>query len=389
MHPSTQLENRIVSALETAIGLTNGGMDPNQALAKVAAEQQFGPEHIARMSEAFNKSKSVAFLKHAAPEERARAIPLADTNTVVQLVFKPIEKVAAAQPPRLDLSAVDMQVPAFQKAAAEAPAETIPVHSALARLEKYSSFCLKVREHTRQETLRARHNFNEALKEAVERMQPLSDGAFEKAAQLVINAQAQLGRQLMEAIANRARKPLAPLQKTASCAIFPAREPYLSVAKVFAAAQKYARAKHVETVLEKQAIVGGNLFSSFIGAMAGTSALPKPEVRALDVIDPQVFNQLKELEAREALTHLMLYDPDLKQYELPRLVGAYNRAVSVAPDAYKNPAVLKSMMVQDLESGGVKDPMTLRAEATMAKDLAQAQLLRNQRVQSMTAGEGA
>lgn len=74
-------------------------------------------------------------------------------------------------------------------------------------------------------------------------------------------------------------------------------------------------------------------------------------MRALDVIDPQVFNQLKELEARETLTHLMLYDTDLRQYELPKLIGAYNRAVSVVPEAFKNTAVLKSVLVQDLESG--------------------------------------
>jgi hypothetical protein len=392
MQPDTQLENRVIGAVEQAIAATNQGLSPDDAIAKVAAEQQFGPELCARMVEAFNKSKSVAYLKHAAAADRPKAFPLADTAAVLARVYRPVEKVAAAQPPRQDFSTLDFASagPVFEKAAADRE-ETIPVHSALARLEKFSSFCTKVGEYTRQETLRARHDFNEAVKEAAERMLPLSDGAFEKVAQLVINAHAQMGRQLMEVLAEQTRKPLAPLQKTASCAIFPAQQPYLSVARVFAAAQKFARANYVEQALAKQAALGGNLFSSFIGAMAATAAGEagkKPEARALDVIDPKVFNEIKELEARETLTHLMLYDPDLKRYEMPQLVGAYNRAVAVAPDAFKTPGILKSMMVQDLESGGVKDPMTMRAEATMAKELAHARLLRDQQVRSSMESAG-
>jgi hypothetical protein len=393
MQSDTLLENRVIGAVERAIELTNQGQSPNDAIAKVAAEQQLGPELIGRMAEAFNKSKSVAYLKQASADDRPKAFELADTATIVARIYTPVQKTAAVQPPQADFSAADLKplyaVP-FEKAAQSLQGETIPVHSAAARLEKFSSFCTKVREHTRQQTLIARHEFNEVLKEAVERAQTLSDQAFEKVAQLVVNGYPQTGRQLMQAVAEYARKPLAPLQKTASCAVFPAKEPYLTIARVYAAAQKYARAKYVEQALEKQAAVGGNLFSSFLGAMAATQAAEsgkRPEARALDVIDPQVFNQLKELEAREALTHLMLYDPDLKRYELPKLVGAYNRAVSMAPEAFKNPAILKSMMVQDLETGGVKDPMTMRAEATMAKDLAHARLLSDQQVRGMTEGE--
>lgn len=392
MQSDTQLENRVIGAVERAIELTNQGQSPNDAIAKVAAEQQLGPELIGRMAEAFNKSKSVAYLKQASAADRPKAFELADTATIVARIYAPVEKTAAVQPPQADFSGADLRplyaVP-FEKAA-QSLQETIPVHSAAARLEKFSSFCTKVREHTRQQTLIARHDFNKVLKEAVEQAQTLSDQAFEKVAQLVINGYPQTGRQLMQAVAEYARKPLAPLQKTASCAVFPAKEPYLTIARVYAAAQKYARAKYVEQVLEKQALAGGNLFSSFVGALAAGAtgeAGKKPEARALDVIDPQVFNQLKELEAREALTHLMLYDPDLKRYELPKLVGAYNRAVSMSPESFKNPAILKSMMVQDLESGGVKDPMTMRAEATMAKDLAHARLLSDQRVRGMTEGE--
>ena len=394
MLPDTQLENRVVSAVERAIEYTNQGQSPNDAIFKVASDQKFGPEHIGRMVEAFNKSKSVAYLKQASEADRPKPFALADTAAIVARIYAPpLEKAAAALPPRLDFSAVDigpLRAVPFEKAA-KLRQETIPVHSALARLEKFASFCQKVREHTRQQTLIARHDFNNVLKEAVEQVEALSDPAFEKVAKTVVNGYPKSGPQLMLAIADYARKPLPSLEKTASCAVFPAREPYLTIARVYAAAQKYAKARHVEAVLEKQAAAGSNLFSAFLGSMAAGmagDAAKKPEERALDVIDPQVFNSIKELEARETLTHLMLYDADLKRYDLPKLVGAYNRAVSIAPDSFKNPAVLKSMMVQDLESGGVKDPMTMRAEATMSKDMEQAKLLAEQRKQMVHGGLG-
>ena len=58
MQSDTLLENRVIGAVERAIELTNQGQSPNDAIAKVAAEQQLGPELIGRMAEAFNKSKS-------------------------------------------------------------------------------------------------------------------------------------------------------------------------------------------------------------------------------------------------------------------------------------------------------------------------------------------
>ena len=104
---------------------------------------------------------------------------------------------------------------------------------------------------------------------------------------------------------------------------------------------------------------------------AATGKDEKDDDKIVDVVEPGVFNRLKELEARRTLMKLVLYDPELNSYDMPQLVKAYNQSVSTVPDAYKHDSVLKNLMLQNLETGGVKDPFQLKQEVEIGKNLAE------------------
>jgi len=66
---------------------------------------------------------------------------------------------------------------------------------------------------------------------------------------------------------------------------------------------------------------------------------------------------------------LVLYDPDLQQYDYKALIKAYNDTVSNVPSAYKNSALLKNLMLKNLESAGQKDPFEILQEQKIEGEL--------------------
>lgn len=402
----SQDEARIVRAVEEAIAWANTGLLPNDAIQKVAVEKQFSPTIIARVVEAFNKSKSVYMLKNATEDERVKPFPLANTAEIVAAIFDaqvPQQKVAAKLPVQ-DFSHLGLyKNQEMQKAAdTKADTETIPIHSFARRLEKYASFCSKVLETLSFRVAQRRREFNQTVEKTAEELQQLPANKLHKVAQMIHNGYPETGPKLIKILRAYTRCNLPDLQKTAHGVLFPAKEPYLSIARVYDAANRWAQAKNAQQIFEKDAREGAGLFreflkgegefghikqavdvkpvyQSFLGstlAAAGLGEKPQQEDpsksdKIMDVVEPGVFNRLKEMEARRNLMKLVLYDPELSEYEMPELVRAYNEAVSSVPDAYRHSSVLKNLMLQNLESSGVKDPYQLGQEVTLGKNLAE------------------
>ena len=403
-----QDESRIVRAVEEAIAWANTGLSPNSAIQKVAEAKQFSPTIIARMVEGFNKSKSVFMLKNATEAERAKPFELADTAEIVKAIFQAPEqqqKVAVKLPSR-DFSNLGI-VPRQEKAAKAVSEPALPVHSFARRLEKYASFCGKVLEEMSFRVARQRREFNQMVEKAAEELQKLPKPKLHKVAQMVYNGYPESGSKLLQVLKAYTRCDLPELQKTAHGVVFPSEEPYMSIARVYDAANRWAEAKNSQLLFEKDAKDGAGLFreflrgegefghvkqaadsmirpvyNSFLGSTIAAAGLGEKEDSGskdeslVDVVEPGVFNRLKELEARRTLMQLVLYDPELSHYEMPKLVRAYNESVSSVPDAYKHASVLKNLMLQNLETGGVKDPFQLQQEVTLGKNLAQMQQAR-------------
>ena len=101
---SEREEKRIMGALERAVTMTNGGMNPNDALSKVAEAERFTAPVVQRMVEAYNVSKTLAHMKNASGPSRADSFPLADAEKVLRHIYPehveaPAEKAAAVYTP--------------------------------------------------------------------------------------------------------------------------------------------------------------------------------------------------------------------------------------------------------------------------------------------------
>ena len=386
---STEDENKLVASIEKAIGFSNAGESPNDAIRKVAEERQYGPEIIQRMAEAFNKSKSAYFLKKATTEERPKAFELADAAAIIRSIYEePVEKVASDfKLPGNDFSKLGLNADlTLEKVAAvlgeSAPAgEKLYRHTMVRKLDKYAHFCKKVSETLRDRRQQFRYNFMNAVQKAASELLPLSRPGLTKVAQLIINGYPTTGPKLVKLLSAYSHRELPELEKTANAAVFPSEEPYISIAEVYHTANKLASAEAAFRVFDKEAAAGQNIFSSFLGSTASElGGLGKAEGegapvdkldRLLEVVDPEVLNRMREVEARHNFMQLMLYDPQLQKYDFNDMLKAYNESVSSVADSYRHPNVLKNLMLQNLESGGVKDPFQLSQEVQIGKTLAE------------------
>lgn len=86
---SPEAEQRLIDSVQQAIGLTNAGTDPSEAVAKVAADRGYNTDFTARMVEMYNTSRTLAHFKQASEGERAADFPLADLSKVAELLAGP------------------------------------------------------------------------------------------------------------------------------------------------------------------------------------------------------------------------------------------------------------------------------------------------------------
>lgn len=101
---SKEDENRIMSALESVVKLTNSGTTPDDAIYKIACENKFSAPVVQRMVEAYNISKTRAHMKQASGPARAETFPIADTVNILEKMYPPKEKAASALAPKEEIS---------------------------------------------------------------------------------------------------------------------------------------------------------------------------------------------------------------------------------------------------------------------------------------------
>lgn len=119
---SPEAEQRLIDSVQQAIGLTNAGGDPSEAVAKVASDRGYNTDFTARMVEMYNTSRTLAHFKQASAEERAADFPLADLAKVAELLAGPDSGEAPAGEV-IAKAANFMEIrPPMAKAAAAAPA---------------------------------------------------------------------------------------------------------------------------------------------------------------------------------------------------------------------------------------------------------------------------
>jgi hypothetical protein len=397
-------EQDLIGAVEQAIRLTHDDMSPTDAIMKIASDRQFGPEKIKRMAEAFNKSKSVHVFKTAGEEDRAQPFELANADTVIQKIFSPEQKVASGfQLPEGDFTTIDFNfVDDFQKSAKEGGEEplhisetdlkTIDRMAKQAKIE-HAQFCDGMQEQLRMKVQEHKYDFEVTLDKIASYMQPLPDSAVQKIAQYVVNGYPTSGKGLLSLLANRSRREIPILEKTANAIVFQTREPYLSISQLYTSAEKMAAAEIEFDMFEKKSAepfmssIAANTIANMLGGMglnpeemSKVMGSKKKSVSVEEDLDPTFYNRLKSHDAKRTFMTLALYDPDLKGYKQADLMRSYNSSVGSVPEAYNKPEILKNLMIRNLQSSGIKDPFELKQEAEISKALRESATAQEQKV---------
>lgn len=405
-------ERGLVQAVEQSIRLTHQGETPNNAIAKIASQKRYGPEHIRRMAEAYNKSKSVHVLKTARSEDRSAPFELANADVILGSVYTAGQKTAAAacSTPKRGAS----YTPSKQKQKQKSRVGRVTVDAQVVdRLTKQAArdhkhVCDRVDTQLRLAIQKQKLAFDRAIDDLVEHTAPMSSRDLQKVAQFVINGYPTTGPNLLGLLGHRLRRELPDLQKTANGVVYNKLEPYLTISRVYDAAQKMASAEialadfqagltvpediHAEEPVmrmrkEAETFLGSLAANTLANMAAGVGSAQgaqqavrdsKKKIKSVEEdLDPLFYNRLKGHDTKRTFTTLALYDPELKQYDTQDLIRAYNDAVKVNPEVYRNEGVLRNVMINNLHSHGIKDLSSLKQELEIGKALTAEEVFRD------------
>jgi hypothetical protein len=366
------------SAQKVATYVDEQGLAPTDALYKVASEDKLTPIMVKRAAEAYNKSKSVDhFTKTAAGDDRARPFPLADPAVVIKQIYTPEQKIAATTLPQGDFTTIKVKpTEAIEKAASAVKGikvSQLPAHSAQNMIDKHASLCERFSEHVDLRLAMSKKAFLDAIDNACDEIKLVPNYEMRKIAQLVTNGYHKDGEKLaskmLAIIAKQTRREFPEVQKTANAAVFPNCQPYIALNQLKEAAFAYNADMKAAPILLKEADFGKDIYESYIRSRQ----LKGPDAQStdilLDIVDPEIINNLNKQRARTRLMELMLHDEDFANYDVDSMLKAYRNTVGSVPKAVERPTVLKNLMLKNIESGGRKDLFELGQEAKLEKDI--------------------
>jgi hypothetical protein len=372
--PSSE-QNRLIGAIEQAIGHTKAGLSPNDAIEKMARAEGYNPQFIDRMAQGFNKAKSVHHMKEASASDRHEPCELADAKAIISKIYSPQQKVASVEC-NIPRSLTDVDFTGHVEKSASLVERTSKTYnpeltaaSYTRSLQAQSDFFGKLEKiaHTEQST--HKQKFVRSLETICDYCRPMTNRELQKTARKAVNAYPGVGDRMMNLVAHKIGRsiPQEALQKTASGNIFPAMEPFLSMQDAYQSAKAMADAEIWHTHISKEASGSANMLRTFL-ANAAAERVARPvkdileyrpaasEADADELLDSNYFNKSKALEAKRALYDIMLTDDKFKDYSHGQVVGAWNALSKSHPKLLtQSPAAASTIMLQQLETGGRRD----------------------------------
>jgi hypothetical protein len=405
-------EARVTTALEKAIGMTNGGMHPNDALHKVAEESRFTPPVIQRMAEAYNVSRTLAHMKSASGADRAKEFPIADAAKIVERMYpeqvvSPTEKAAAAlkplayarseevnflrvNPARIPLAKsarladyprdeverahklCDRRLGLQRKAAALASDYRNTVYAFMHTVDKVAAYFRRIgREPFETVERKVAGEFGKAGRDYM--------GLVHVAAKLT-EKRAEFTGDASQLICDTAREPYRTiaqgikLARDVSDAAGKAAEAEIEVEEITKAAGLTPRVIEPNPLLldgilegshrpfEKNALIPSSLVTGAIGGALGAAGMGSTDPDAarrkaeVEVYDPIHEAQMRSVQTQAMLNDFVSNDPIISGYDSPEVLSAYNQLAQLAPSLSTQPAVMRGLLRRMLQQEGVVEP---------------------------------
>lgn len=80
-------EQRLIKSVERTIQYVNEGVDPTEALVKVASAEKHTPEEMRRIQEAYNQSRTLYHLQKSSGMDRHKTFPLCNADKAIEQVY--------------------------------------------------------------------------------------------------------------------------------------------------------------------------------------------------------------------------------------------------------------------------------------------------------------
>jgi len=394
---SSTEEKKVFRLIEKAIYYSRSGMGPTDAMIKAASEANTTPELLKRSCEAFNKSKSVYMLSKVASDRRAEPFDLIDINKVLDSVYynkeASIKTESTLKIPNKDYSNLGLPVitKSFEKSAS-AKSNT-PYDRSFFEYRKNLTdrrSASYMQKHAESQLKQVRLESEKYLDQAIDVMSRTEKPELEKVAKLICNKFGSDGIQLMK-IASAKLNTNFKIEKTAYHAVFPYKEPYISLTKAIEKAEEYRSLKKKINFTKKAdleealpvavASVANPAISAASSVVelskvpvidyltrAGTKDYGNKEVNK--VLDPVFFNQLRAIDATQNFLDIA-GDPALKSYSLNQIADAYNAITGTMPELQKPrfKSWLTALVRKQLIQGNVVDPNEIPTLGTLAYNL--------------------
>lgn len=255
---SKQDESRILGALEQAIGMTNSGSHPTDAIHKVAEAGKFTPPMIQRMVEAYNVSKMINHLGHVKGAARADTFPIASAEKIVEAMYP-------AKPETAATKAAAVYVPAelrsekhnFNKVASKLSdlladsafnkkAEPYPVDPLTAEKKRFAKLA-QLKKAEDEAMSRVRRHYFELLglvKQAASQFRFVSHRSFAEVEQDIVAAYGPMGKTAMDLVYSWGglTEKRAKIDETHRACFKENEHPYRTVLAMIKESQEMARA---------------------------------------------------------------------------------------------------------------------------------------------------
>ena len=405
---SKEAEANLLAAIEKAAAQVNAGEMPNEAIVKIAKEQEMPAGHVRLMVHAYNTGRTTKQREAGeSTSEKAADFNLADVDAILDTLYPAAVKTAAeitrgevvsteyAVSPNSFLA---RRVSGVQKAATAMPEKTwIPPprddHSAVMRSYSEKQAAKRAEEELRRESTMAYGKAANAMEQLHEYFRRPGNMAFQDA---VRETELRYGVDAVNVL-KKVAAVYPHLEKQAGTSkshfgicdacdlaqnVLTAVESY-NEAKGRLAPQKTAAAKAPEPEVVTGSILYNPLEESldlkkanalspipmgpvgmthYLGQQMSTgmnSYIKEPDKMLndtlKDITDPDHERKLRNIRAQSVVTDLMTNDPVISGHDPHEVANAFNELAEVAPSFMDSTATVQALLRKRLESGQLAD----------------------------------
>ena len=402
-------ERAVINSVERIIEESRScpGASLNKVACGVFKASDLSPELIKRACEAYNRSKSVYMLTNIGADRRAEAFDLLSSEDILQAMHgAPLRKAAEFSVPSTDFTAIGAAP--MRKAAAHTAADpeehtgdigALQSREAYRAVDELTDTLVRLGDRLEQRKIAA----DSRMSDMAQCFRTMPKTAGDKAARLLVNRYGDDGVRLMKVLSATIGRGL-PMEKTASHAILPAAEPYVSAALLLDDA---AEVRRLHSILSKVAADGepkagkgkdkgkdkGNMLidipfdaaevvahstDKMLDPLLEFSKAPiyqkmvgetKKNVMG-EIFDPETVNRLKQLKNTQLFVDVAA-DDFTKGYPIEHVTEAYNNIVGAMPELQDKKYLpwLKMLVKQQLVQGRVMDQATVDQMMNIKKSI--------------------